>query len=76
MDEPASFYYGVLWNKLYRTALIRDNGVLCREELNWSEDFLFNLEYIHYASPLLRGGYPGVLLRQNEKASLIHKSTL
>ena len=49
MDEPASFYYGVLWNKLYRTALIRDNGVLCREELNWSEDFLFNLEYIRYA---------------------------
>lgn len=49
MAEPASFYYGVLWNKLYRTALIRDNNVLCREELNWSEDFLFNLEYIRYA---------------------------
>ena len=49
MDEPARFYYGVLWNKLYRTALIRDNGVLCREALNWSEDFLFNLEYIRYA---------------------------
>lgn len=49
MVEPASFYYGVLWNKLYRTALIRDNGVQCHEELNWSEDFLFNLEYIRYA---------------------------
>ena len=69
MDEPASFYYGVLWNKLYRTALIRDNGVLCREEeLNWSEDFLFNLEYIRYAPPLLRGGYPSNYYVKNEKS--------
>lgn len=22
MDDQASFYYGVLWNKLYRTALL------------------------------------------------------
>lgn len=49
MDEPASFYYGVMWNKLYRADLIRLHGIQCHEELHWSEDFLFNLEYIRYA---------------------------
>ena len=49
MDEPASFYYGVMWNKLYRTDLIQEHGIHCSEELNWSEDFLFNLHYIRYS---------------------------
>ena len=49
MDEPASFYYGVMWNKLYRTGLIHTHDIRCSEELNWSEDFLFNLHYIRYA---------------------------
>ncbi|WP_367924757.1 glycosyltransferase family 2 protein [uncultured Ruthenibacterium sp.] len=49
MEEPASFYYGVLWNKLYRAELLQENHVRCHEEINWSEDFLFNLEYIRYA---------------------------
>ncbi len=71
MDEPASFYYGVLWNKLYRTALIRDNGVLCREELNWSEDFLFNLEYIRYAHRFCTVDTPVYYYVDNQK-SLTH----
>lgn len=49
MEEPASFYYGVMWNKLYRAELIREHRIECSEELAWSEDFLFNLEYIRYA---------------------------
>ena len=68
MQEPASFYYGVLWNKLYRTALIRDNGVLCREELNWSEDFLFNLEYIRYAHRFCAVDTPVYYYVKNEKS--------
>ena len=68
MDEPASFDYGVLWNKLYRTALIRDNGVLCREELNWSEDFLFNLEYIRYAHRFCAVDTPVYYYVKNEKS--------
>ena len=68
MDEPASFYYGVLWNKLYRTALIRDNGIQCREELNWSEDFLFNLEYIRYAHRFCAVTKPIYYYVSNEKS--------
>lgn len=49
MKEPASFYYGVMWNKLYRRDLVMEHDIRCSEELTWSEDLLFNLEYIRYA---------------------------
>lgn len=49
IEEPASFYYGVMWNKLYRRDIIMDHGIRCSEEFAWSEDMLFNLEYIRYA---------------------------
>ena len=50
MQEPASFYYGVMWNKLYRADLVRQHpDVRCSEELNWSEDLYFNLSFIRYA---------------------------
>lgn len=49
MEEPASFYYGVMWNKLYRADIIHEHNIRCNEDLGWSEDFVFNLEYIRYA---------------------------
>ncbi|WP_419056319.1 glycosyltransferase family 2 protein [Hominenteromicrobium sp.] len=50
MQEPASFYYGVMWNKLYRADLVRAHSdVRCSEEMTWSEDLYFNLTYIRYA---------------------------
>lgn len=49
MKEPASFYYGVMWNKLYRRDIVHNHGIQCNVDLGWSEDLLFNLEYIRYA---------------------------
>ena len=49
MDEPASFYYGVLWNKLYRRDLVNRFGIRMDAEISWCEDFMFNLEYVRYA---------------------------
>lgn len=49
IKESASFYYSVMWNKLYRRDLIMKHGIRCSETLSWSEDLLFNLEYIRYA---------------------------
>ena len=44
MQEPASFYYGVMWNKLYRADIVREHpDVRCNEELDYSEDLYFNL---------------------------------
>lgn len=43
--HPNSFFYAVLWNKLYRRDLIVDNGILCDGRLPWGEDFAFNADY-------------------------------
>ena len=48
MKAPANFYYGVLWNKFFRADIIRTFGITCSTELNWCEDFQFNLEYLQY----------------------------
>ena len=49
MENPADFYYGVLWNKLYRRDLVEQYHLRMDPEISWCEDFLFNLEYIRRA---------------------------
>lgn len=47
-EDPADFYYGVMWNKLYRREIVREHELFCDTSLNWCEDFLFNLSFIRY----------------------------
>lgn len=49
MENPADFYYGVLWNKLYKRKIIQDQKIRMDPRIDWCEDFLFNLEYIRHA---------------------------
>ena len=49
MENPADFYYGVLWNKLYRREIVERYHLRMDVEINWCEDFMFNLEYIRHA---------------------------
>lgn len=49
MENPADFYYGVLWNKLYRRDIVEEHNLHMDTDINWCEDFMFNLEYIRYA---------------------------
>lgn len=49
MENPADFYYGVLWNKLYRRDIIQEHHLQMDPDISWCEDFLFNLEYIRHA---------------------------
>lgn len=50
IEKPGSFYYGVLWNKLYRRDIVETHNLRCSEELFWSEDLLFNVQYMRYAA--------------------------
>ena len=43
---PADLYFGVLWNKLYRRDLIEGHHVRMDENISYSEDMIFNLEYL------------------------------
>lgn len=49
MENPADFYYGVLWNKLYRRSIVERHHLRMDPEISWCEDFMFNLEYIYHA---------------------------
>ena len=49
MERPADFYYGVLWNKLYRRSIVEAGHLRCDTGVSWCEDFLFNLEYLRRA---------------------------
>lgn len=50
MENPADYYYGVLWNKLYRREIVESHGIRMDAKISWCEDFLFNLEYVRYAT--------------------------
>ncbi|MCR5137731.1 MAG: glycosyltransferase [Oscillospiraceae bacterium] len=49
MRSPADLYYGVLWNKLYRRDLIERHAVRMDETISYSEDMIFNLDYLLHA---------------------------
>jgi len=48
MKAPANYYYGVLWNKLYRRSIVEAARLRFDPRASWGEDFLFNLEYIEH----------------------------
>ncbi len=45
LEYVKTFYFGVPWNKLYRRDIIEEKHIRFREDMNWCEDFLFNIEY-------------------------------
>lgn len=45
-ENPADYYYGVLWNKLYKREIIKQNNIRFDENVSWCEDFIFNMEYL------------------------------
>lgn len=49
LEDPADFYYGVLWNKLYRRQIVESHQLRMNTAISWCEDFMFNLEYIRHA---------------------------
>ena len=75
MEEPASFYFSVMWNKLYRRDLIMAHSIRCSEEFSWSEDLLFNLEYIRYAERFCSMRTPVYYYNRGTKHSLVKSIT-
>ncbi len=45
MFNIRSFYYGVMWNKLYKREIIENYDIRLRKDISWCEDYFFNLEY-------------------------------
>ena len=71
LDKPASYYYGVLWNKLYVRDILTGHEIFFVSTLHWSEDLVFNLQYIQYASRFAAIGTAGYNYVQNPQ-SIVH----
>ena len=79
MEKPASFFYSVLWNKLYRRDILVDNHLQFTSEVRWAEDLVFNLEYILYANVFVsisKAGYHYVQNPQSICHTQINLSTI
>lgn len=46
MLSPADFYYGVLWNKLYKKQIIDSYAIRMDQNISYGEDMIYNLEYL------------------------------
>ena len=73
MENPADFYYGVIWNKLYRRDIIEKHELRMNVQINWCEDFMFNLEYIRYAERFIALKVP-IYYYVKTKGSLVSQS--
>ena len=52
-----SFYYGVVWNKLYKTSIIKENKIEFVANLQFAEDMRFNCEYYKYCKKVFYVDY-------------------
>ena len=68
MDKPASYFYSVLWNKLYRRILLTGNDICFTSEMRWAEDLVFNMQYIQYAEVFASIDAPGYYYVQNPQS--------
>lgn len=49
--KPATNMFGVsIWAKLYRAEIIRKNNIRFREDINYEEDCVFNLDYFRHVT--------------------------
>ena len=68
MDKPASYFYSVLWNKLYRRDILTRHDIRFTSEMRWAEDLVFNMQYIQYADVFVSIPHPGYYYVQNPQS--------
>ena len=73
MENPADFYYGVLWNKLYKKSIIDEKQLCMNPKISWCEDFMFNLEYIRHCDNIFVLQVP-IYYYVKTKGSLVSQS--
>lgn len=49
LKDPGHHYFGVVWNKIFKSRLITDNNITFSKDITLGEDFVFSLNYLKYA---------------------------
>lgn len=74
MERPADFYYGVLWNKLYKKSIIDEYQLSMDPKISWCEDFIFNLRYLEHVQKIYVSQVP-IYYYVKTKNSLVSQSS-
>ena len=74
MERPADFYYGVLWNKLFKKSIIDEYQLNMDPKISWCEDFIFNLRYLVHVDNIYVSQVP-IYYYVKTKNSLVSQST-
>lgn len=53
LKDPGHHYFGVIWNKIFKTKIIREYDIKFRSDITLGEDFVFSLEYLLYAGKII-----------------------
>ena len=48
LSRFAGAYYGAVWNKVYLSEIIKSNKIKFNTEVDFFEDYMFNIEYLRY----------------------------
>lgn len=46
LADPGHHYFGVVWNKIFRSEIIQKSNLRFKEHISLGEDFIFSLEYL------------------------------
>lgn len=73
---PGAHYFGVVWNKIYKTELVKSSRMRFRPELSLGEDFVFNMEYVSLANRIdVIGDRLYIYSWKNQNSLSRHKKT-
>ena len=61
--------------RLYRTAVIRENGLSFREDLSYAEDMFFNFEFFYHIRKAVFTGEAYYVYRTDNPGSLVHQGS-
>lgn len=70
MESPSDFYWGVVWNKLYKRQILESHHVRMDPSISWCEDFIFNMEYVLHTARIYPLHVP-IYYYEKTKGSLV-----
>ena len=68
MDKPVTFFYNVVWNKLYRRDILTEHGLHFTNEMLHAEDQQFNILYLEHVHTVVSLPDPGYYYVQNPQS--------
>ena len=74
IEYQAGAYWGANWGKLYVADIVRKNHIEFESNINFAEDFRFNIQYLMYVHRISLIHIPAYYYRVDTQASLSKKA--